>query len=285
MRNVCAAALAAAAIFYTAAALAADTQVERGKYLVTIAGCNDCHTPGYFLGKPDYSRTLAGSDVGFTIPGLGAFVGRNLTPDKETGLGEWTDDQIISAITAGIRPDKRRLAPIMPWQELSHLSSDDAHAIVAYLRSFRRSRTLFPDPSGRRKFPRRWSSSSFRARSTPRCPLRHEPSVSGAAGKGQNEKGAAKAPLVRKLKGRLLDLGFLELDVLARDRIIFLESEFLGLRAGVLLRDVEIAGVGGREQLDLERGGLGHGVASFSETARRTRQKARKVAGRIWPAK
>jgi hypothetical protein len=46
---------------------------------------------------------LAGSDVGFTIPGLGAFVGRNLTPDKETGLGDWTDDQIISAITAGSR--------------------------------------------------------------------------------------------------------------------------------------------------------------------------------------
>src|ERR1700760_2788129 len=70
MRNVSAAALAAAAISYAAAALAADPQVERGQHLVTIAGCNDCHTPGYFLGKPDYSRTLAGSDVGFTIPGL-----------------------------------------------------------------------------------------------------------------------------------------------------------------------------------------------------------------------
>jgi mono/diheme cytochrome c family protein len=100
MKSLCALALAVA-MFWTAAASAADPEVERGKYLVTIASCNDCHTPGYFLGKPDFSRRLAGSDVGFTIPGLGAFVGRNLTPDKETGLGDWTDDQIISAITAG----------------------------------------------------------------------------------------------------------------------------------------------------------------------------------------
>jgi mono/diheme cytochrome c family protein len=114
MRSLCMPALAAVAISCAAAASAEESQVERGKYLVTIGSCNDCHTPGYFLGKPDFSRTLAGSEVGFTIPGLGAFVGRNLTPDKETGLGNWTDDQVISAITAGIRPDGRRLAPIMP---------------------------------------------------------------------------------------------------------------------------------------------------------------------------
>ena len=58
----------------------------RGKYLVTIAGCNDCHTSGYFFGKPDMARYLGGSDVGFEIPGLGAFAGRNITPDRETGI-------------------------------------------------------------------------------------------------------------------------------------------------------------------------------------------------------
>lgn len=116
MKSQCVAALAAVAIVCAHAASADEFQIERGKYLVTIGSCNDCHTPGYFLGKPDFSRTLAGSEVGFAIPGLGAFVGRNLTPDKETGLGDWTDDQIISAFTAGIRPDGRRLAPIMPWQ-------------------------------------------------------------------------------------------------------------------------------------------------------------------------
>ena len=153
MRRVCMPALAAAAIFCAAPASADESQIERGKYLVTIASCNDCHTPGYFLGKPDFSRTLAGSEVGFTIPGLGAFVGRNLTPDKETGLGNWTDDQVISAITAGIRPDGRRLAPIMPWQGLSHLSSDDAHAIVAYLRSLPPVKNPVPGPFGPKEVP------------------------------------------------------------------------------------------------------------------------------------
>src|SRR6202453_3325665 len=72
-----------------------------------------------------------------------------------------------------------------------------------------------------------------------------------------------------------LDLGFLELDVLARDRIVFREHELLRLGAGVLLGHVEIAGVGGRKQLDLERGGLGHGVPSgCAAPGRREKQTA-----------
>jgi mono/diheme cytochrome c family protein len=153
MQNCLKVLIAATALLAASSALAADSQVERGKYLVTISGCNDCHTPGYFLGKPDFSRTLAGSEVGFTIPGLGAFVGRNLTPDKETGLGNWTDDQIISAFTAGVRPDGRRLAPIMPWQELAHLTSDDAHAIVDYLRSLPPIKNPVPGPFGPKETP------------------------------------------------------------------------------------------------------------------------------------
>ena len=68
----------------------AETPVERGKYLVVVAGCNDCHTPGFFLGNPDMAKYLGGSDVAFEIPGLGVFNGRNITPDKETGIGAWT---------------------------------------------------------------------------------------------------------------------------------------------------------------------------------------------------
>jgi mono/diheme cytochrome c family protein len=135
------------------AAQAADNAVDRGKYLVTIAGCNDCHTPGYFLGKPDFAHALSGSDVGFTIPGLGAFLGRNLTPDKETGLGNWTDDEIITALTRGIRRDGRKLAPIMPWQELAALSPDDAKAIVAYLRSLPPVNHAVPGPFGPNEEP------------------------------------------------------------------------------------------------------------------------------------
>jgi mono/diheme cytochrome c family protein len=113
---------------------AADV-VARGRYLVTVGGCSDCHTPGTFLGKPNMSEFLGGSDVGFAIPGLGVFAGPNLTPDKETGLGNWTDAQIITAITTGKRPDGRILAPIMPYQALGNLKKEDAKAIVAYLRS------------------------------------------------------------------------------------------------------------------------------------------------------
>ncbi len=145
--------VAAAVLGASAAALAADPQIERGEYLVTIASCNDCHTPGSLLGKPDFSRRLGGSDVGFAIPGLGVFVGSNLTPDKETGLGNWTDDQIVSAITAGIRPDGRGLAPIMPWPAFSHLSSEDAHAIVAYLRSLPPVKNAVPGPFGPKEAP------------------------------------------------------------------------------------------------------------------------------------
>src|SRR5262245_21502128 len=96
----------------------AQTQVERGKYLASFGGCMDCHTPAYFFGKPDMSRYLAGSEVGFEIPGLGVFYGPNLTPDKETGVGGWTDEQIALAIQTGVRPDGRMLAPIMPWRAL-----------------------------------------------------------------------------------------------------------------------------------------------------------------------
>src|SRR6476659_7211114 len=94
----------------------------RGKYLVTVMSCNDCHTPGYFFGKPDMARHLGGSEVGFEIPGLGVFHGPNLTPDEETGLGNWTADQIVKAMQQGTRPDGRVLAPIMPWRALANLT-------------------------------------------------------------------------------------------------------------------------------------------------------------------
>lgn len=157
MKRLCFFAVAAAclggAAAISAASAADQAQIDRGKYLVTIGSCNDCHTAGYFFGKPDFSRALSGSDVGFGLPGLGTFVGRNLTPDKETGLGNWTDDQIIAAFTAGVRPDGRRLAPIMPYQNLSHLDSEDARAIVAYLRNLPPVKNEVPGPFGPKDVP------------------------------------------------------------------------------------------------------------------------------------
>ena len=106
------AAVAAAATLLPRAAHA-ELQIERGHYLAVVAGCNDCHTPGFFLGKPDTAKYLGGSDVGFEIPGLGVFPGRNITPDKETGIGIWTDEEIATALTTGKRPDGRQLGRVL----------------------------------------------------------------------------------------------------------------------------------------------------------------------------
>ena len=125
-----------------------EEQLSRGKYLVNLGGCMDCHTPGYFLGKPDMSRYLGGSEVGFEIPGLGVFHGRNLTPDNETGLGTWSSDDIVRAIQTGVRPDGRQLAPIMPWMTFSKLTKDDAYAIAAYLKSLPPVNNEVPGPFG-----------------------------------------------------------------------------------------------------------------------------------------
>jgi len=131
----------------------AETQVERGKYLVTVIGCSDCHTDGSFAGKPDMAHFLGGSSVGFEMPGLGTFYGSNLTPDAETGLGKWTAKQIVTAITTGARPDGRELAPIMPWRGLSHLKPKDALAIAAYLKSLPPVPNKVPGPFGASEKP------------------------------------------------------------------------------------------------------------------------------------
>lgn len=140
-----------AAAFVAISSMSADassTQVARGKYLVTVAGCNDCHTAGYFLGKLDTAHRLGGSDVGFELPGLGAFVGPNLTPDKETGIGNWTKAQIVATLQTGKTPDGRVLAPIMPWRAYTHLSKSDAYAIASYLKTLKPVHHRVPGPFG-----------------------------------------------------------------------------------------------------------------------------------------
>jgi mono/diheme cytochrome c family protein len=125
-----------------------SSQLSRGEYLVQLAGCTDCHTPGHLLGKPDMSRFLGGSDVGFEVPGLGTFVGPNLTPDETTGLGNWTREQIATALQTGVRPDGRVLAPTMPWRAYARLTESDAGAIVTYLKSLRSISHKVPGPFG-----------------------------------------------------------------------------------------------------------------------------------------
>ena len=130
-------------------ALAADpTVVARGRYLVSVIGCSDCHTPGAMTGKPDMERFLAGSDVGFHLPGLGTFVPPNLTPDKATGLGSWSEQQIVTAFTEGKNPEGRTLAPIMPWRDFANLTEADASAIAAYLTALKPVSNRVPGPFG-----------------------------------------------------------------------------------------------------------------------------------------
>lgn len=130
-------------------AVADDAQIARGRYLVVIAGCSDCHTPGALIGAADMKRYLAGSDIGFSIPGQGVFVGQNLTPDKETGLGQWTSEQIIAAIRTGKRPDGSQLSGVMPYASFSRLMDEDAAAMAAFLKSLPpvNNKNLGPFPS------------------------------------------------------------------------------------------------------------------------------------------
>src|SRR5262252_7401927 len=127
---------------------AESAQVARGKYLVELAGCTDCHTPGHFLGKPDMSRFLGGSDIGFEVPGLGIFTGPNLTPDNDTGLGRWTSAQMVTGMQTGVRPDGRVLAPVMPWRAYAGLTKPDVNAIVEFLRSLPPVGNKVPGPLG-----------------------------------------------------------------------------------------------------------------------------------------
>ena len=141
--------MAAALLALVAAAPAsAESQLKRGAYLVQIMGCGNCHTPGHFLGKPDLAHKLSGSDVGFQVPGLGYFWGANLTPDPETGIGNWTQPQIVTALRTGKRPDGRELGPPMPWRAFAALTNADANAIAAFLKTLPPTRHRVVGPLG-----------------------------------------------------------------------------------------------------------------------------------------
>ena len=139
--------LAAAALALLAAAPAfAETPVQRGEYLAHIMDCGGCHNTGAFTPQPNLDTPLSGSDIGFELPGMGFFYPPNLTPDEETGLGKWSDAEIITAFTTGVRPDGRQLAPMMPWMSYGHINAADAEALVAYLRSLKPVKHKVPGP-------------------------------------------------------------------------------------------------------------------------------------------
>jgi mono/diheme cytochrome c family protein len=141
--------LAAILVFVGDTAFAqSNNAYSRGEYLARIMDCGGCHTPGALAGKPDQTRALSGSRIGFHIPELGYFYPPNLTSDRETGLGSWSESDIIRAVRTGVRADGRMLAPVMPWHAYAALSDSDAKALARYLKSLPPIRHAVPPLTG-----------------------------------------------------------------------------------------------------------------------------------------
>lgn len=117
----------------------APEAVARGRYLVSILRCGACHTDGALAGKPDTERLLAGSSVGiaYTSPARdrnpGVVYPSNLTPDSETGLGSWSEQQVMAMIRTGTRRHGGRAFSIMPYLAYAEITEEDARAIATYL--------------------------------------------------------------------------------------------------------------------------------------------------------
>ncbi len=182
MRQIVVTAIVGAALFSLVACAEkkspAPTAAERGKYLVTISGCHDCHTPKVEGpgGKPvlDDKRLLSGhpekapfpswtpddikqrNAMALTNPMLTAWAGpwgvsfaANLTPDKETGIAEWSEASFIQALRTGKhqgQPNGRNILPPMPWEVFKAMTDDDVKAIFAYLRSLPAVKNQVPLP-------------------------------------------------------------------------------------------------------------------------------------------
>ena len=131
-------AIASSAVILSAPTVAwAETLLQRGSYLVnTIAACGRCHTPRDTQGKPIASLALAGG-FEFDDGVLGHVVGPNITPDRETGIGDWSEVQIITALRYGVRPDGSIIGAPMPVDAYREMSDDDLAAIAKYLHTMK----------------------------------------------------------------------------------------------------------------------------------------------------
>ena len=168
------ASLAVLALACAGAALAADpSKVARGKYLVTVAGCNDCHTP-WIVGangpEPDMTRMLSGHPQDFKVTSpaktpdepwimtasvtntawsgpWGVSFTANLTPDPETGLGGWTQRNFTDTIRSGRHHGRgREILPPMPIRMYRNFTDDDLEAIFSYLGTIPVVKNRVPEP-------------------------------------------------------------------------------------------------------------------------------------------
>jgi cytochrome c553 len=149
-------------------------QAQRGQYLVNVGGCHDCHTPlamGPNGPAPDMSRALTGHPESMQLPPppssanagpwivtisasntawsgpWGISYPANLTPDKETGLGNWTEQQFIQALRTGKHMGQGRpILPPMPWQSYGQMTDEDLKSLFAYLKSLPPVKNRVPEP-------------------------------------------------------------------------------------------------------------------------------------------
>lgn len=124
--------------------------IERGKYLATnVAGCMDCHSKRDFnkYSGPVVPGTEGGGGLVFDqkwgLPGV--IYGKNITPDSETGIGTWTDDEILRAMTQGISKNGDTLFPLMPYTNLNRMAKDDLLSIIAYIKTLKPIKNKVPD--------------------------------------------------------------------------------------------------------------------------------------------
>jgi mono/diheme cytochrome c family protein len=136
------------------AALAQASLVERGAYLARAADCEACHAKQD--GKP-YAGGLP-----FKLP-FGTLYSTNITPDKETGIGNYSDQDFLNAVHRGIRHDGARLYPAMPFASYTYMTDDDALAIKAYLFSLPPVRAPAPENTLSFPFNQRWAMTFWSA--------------------------------------------------------------------------------------------------------------------------
>jgi mono/diheme cytochrome c family protein len=123
--------IAALLVFFfhaSGAAIAGNSVVERGEYLLHAGGCISCHTA-----DEEDAIPLAGGRAMETP--YGTFFSPNITPDNETGIGRWSDEEFLDALWLGLRPDGARYFPAFPYPSYTGASEEDLLAIKAYLSS------------------------------------------------------------------------------------------------------------------------------------------------------
>jgi mono/diheme cytochrome c family protein len=136
------------------ASLAKASLIERGRYLAQAADCMACHTS---QGGKDFAGGLA-----IRLP-FGALYSTNITPDKETGIGNYSDQDFLNAVHRGIRRDGARLYPAMPFTSYTYMTDADALAIKAYLFSLPAVRAVASVDTLMFPFNQRWATSVWSA--------------------------------------------------------------------------------------------------------------------------